>query len=191
MEERSTTNMVLSILSSIIVIVLMILSIIFQRKIQSIIFISLFYTFLITHFILNSIMYGTEDDDKREVLSRISRNFLITATSIISIYLILLLKSNYKWILFITVIVLSILFIIFTSINKLNIIRYILSGIIVFTTIFVLSYLKLNIGLKYISMISIILLYLIELLGNILKNKVVLSLDIISLILFGIFLILK
>lgn len=193
MEEKSTYNMIISIISSVIVVVMIVLGIIFQafkRNTLGIIFESIFYTSLLVYFILNSIKYGTYNDNKRSVLDRISTSFLYLSTSLITIYIVLLLNNPCKWILFSTICIITLLLIVFSSTNLFKIIRYLLSGILVFTNIFVLINLNINMSLEYITIISILLLYLSLLLGRTLNNKIVLSLDIVSLILFGIFYIL-
>lgn len=185
--NRNITNMITSIISTSLIIIFIPLIIIFSKSSLDIIFLSISYIFLLVYFLLKSIYYGTNNN----ILKRIFRPFLDISILLILINYLLLLDNNYKWILFGIICILTIINIFFNIFDCLNITKLIIYGIdiTIFTCIlFILFKCDLII---LISFISLLLFYICNIIGNKLNNKLLLSCDIISIILFSLFLIFK
>ena len=188
MEEKSIYNMIISMINIIVMIPLMILGIIFQKN--SVLWISLFYPVLIASYIIKSISYGKDTFISRDILSRIADTLLDGGVALCLILFIMLLSHPIKWILLAAVITITVLEIIIDSIQKGLEIKYLLSGLLSSILIAIIIYLTNNIVLLWLSLTAIVLFYLSHVLGKILENKIILSFDLISMILFGIFLLL-
>ena len=106
---------------------------------------------------------------------------------LISTQIILRLNTPFSWILFSLMILLCISSLLF-DIFKINIIKYILITIITFI-ILAATILIFNIN-SILLLISIFLLYISIVFGEIFENKLLLSFSLPSIILFGLFLIL-
>ena len=182
--------MIMSIISSVVIIPLLtigVVSNVIQKNSLGIIFQSIYYTILIIYFIMQSIYYTKNNNTTKRVLKKINKSFLHTFITLIMIYYTLLINEPYKWIIFASIILINILIIIFNSIGIFNMINNILNGILLLTIIFLILYIYGFNFLSFLGLISIILFYTSSLLGEIFNNKIILSFDIISLIIFGIF----
>ena len=188
MEEKSIYNMIISIITVLALIPLMILGIIMQKK--GIIWISICYPILIASYIIKSISYGNDTFISRNVLSRIADTLLDTGIAILLILFIMLISHPIKWILLAMVLVFMIIEIVIDSIQKGIEIKYLLSGILASILIGIIDSMTSHIILLWLSSISIIIFYLSHLLGKVLENKIIISFDLLSIILFGIFLLL-
>lgn len=191
MKEKSIYNMIMSIITAIIIIPILVLGIIFQSikgNHLTVILMSIYSAFMITYYILKSIYYGKEEN--KEPLYRLSKVFLDVTTTLIIINFTLLLPTPNKWILFGCLIFFNIIEIILDSMNKALEIKYLIASLKAFIMIYLLFMLyQFNI-LIMLEIISIIILFFSNILGNVLKNKLILSFDLLSVVLFGIFLIL-
>lgn len=190
MVERSIYNMVTSIIGAVLTIPLFVLGIIFnalEHDILGIVLSSIFYTFIIIHFIFNSIYYAKEESTSKIVLYRLSKIITDIYTTLVCINFVLYLTGPMKWILFAYLITTTITEILLDSFDKLTELKYLLSAIKGFIGIFTILLLY-NAGFLFmIGLLSILICYISPLLGNIIKNKIILSFDLLALILFGIF----
>ena len=182
---KSNYNMVMSIIGGFISIVFLILSIIFSAinsNVLGIIFSSIFYLFIIAYFIINSIYYGCGSN----ALYRFSNILVSIFTSLILIYFTLNYDSFSKWILFGFICLFLILEILLDSFDNLIEIKYLFEGIKLSLIIYLFVCFYCNFVLL-LGISSVVLFFFSRLLGKVLKNKIILSYDIISLIIFGIF----
>ena len=187
MEERSIYNMVTSIVSAAIMVAMLVLGIIFSSSALTTIFICIYDGILIAHFILQSIYHGKEEE--KEVFYRLSRATLILATTLIMIHFVLLLTPSWKWILMGVLIGVGVLEIVIESLQKGIEMNYLLSGsriLLWFWVIYTLYTFNFNVLL---GTLAALILYFSQLFGNAFQNKMVLSFDMISVILFGLFII--
>ena len=190
MNDRNITNMITSILSAVITatfIPLLIIKFISVSKLGVILF-SIGYSFLLVYFILKSIYFGINNETGKDVLFRIFRVFLDIFLCLIFCYFSLSINYNIKWIFFGIVCAFT-LFNIFNSIfDSLNIVRWIIHGIIICLFLFIiLSSFRFNL-IVFMGCGSLILFYIGNIVGKITNNKILLSSDIVSVILFGLFL---
>mgnify|MGYP003571244211 CR=1 FL=1 len=192
MKDRSIYNMIISIITAVLVIPFLVLGIIhhtMNHNTLTVILLSIYYPLMIIYFILKSIGYGMEEERNKEGINRVAKSFLDVVILLIIINFTLLLATPIKWIIFGGVIALTILEIIIDSCNKLIEIKYLLDLIKAFIFIFILIHLyKIN-GIVGMASLSITILYFSSLLGNLLNNKIILSFDLLSMTLFGLFLI--
>ena len=190
MKERSIFNMVIAIITAAIIIPLTVTAIVHHahQSVLSVIFISIYYPVLLTHFILKAIYYGMDEGATKTVLFRLSKVFLDVSTSLIVVHFTLLMKSPIQWVLFAGICTSLIAEILLDSFDQLTEIKYLLSAVKAFVFIFILLTLYPINFLFAMILGSTLLLYCSNLLGRILKNKIILSFEIISILLFGIFL---
>jgi len=182
---KSSYNLVMSILGSVFTFIFLVLSIVFhgiEKDALTITFSSIFYVFIIGYFILNSIYYGSGNS----TLHRLGNITSSIFTTLILIYFLLLYNNYSKWI-FIGIYLLFLVFeILLDSFDKLIELKYLLVGfkltLILYLFVNYYSNIILLLGIS-----SVILYFVSRLLGKILNNKIILSYDIISLIIFGIF----
>ena len=179
---KSIYNMIMSILGASFSFVLGILGIIFSKSALGVVFISIYTLFMILHFIFQSISFSGDD---RVVSYRLSKVFLSIFTTFITIYLLMLFPYFYKWILLGFVLLFLILEIILDSIGKCLEVKYLFSTIKLALCIFLLVYIC-NGFLLLLGIFSITLFYFSNLLGEILKNKIIMSFSVLSILLFGI-----
>lgn len=192
MKDRSIYNMIISIITAVLVIPFLVLGIIHHTMSQNtltVILLSIYYPLMIIYFILKSIGYGMEEERKKEVINRVSKSFLDVVVLLIMINFILLLTTPIKWIIFGGTIIITILEIIIDSCNKFIEIKYLLDLIKAFVFLFILIHLYEINGIVGMEALSITILYFSSLLGNLLNNKIILSFDLLSMTLFGLFLI--
>ena len=192
MKDRSIYNMIISIITAVLVIPFLVLGIIhhtMNHNTLTIILLSIYYPLMIIYFILKSIGYGMEGERNKEGINRVAKSFLDVVILLIIINFTLLLATPIKWIIFGGVIALTILEIIIDSCNKLIEIKYLLDLIKAFVFIFILIHLYAINGIVGMASLSITILYFSSLLGNLLNNKIILSFDLLSMTLFGLFLI--
>lgn len=183
--ERSIYNRIISIISSITTIVLMILIIIFQiLKHNNILFLTIIFILIFTYYILKSIYIGK---DNNEVLRRITESFKDINIILISIFILLYLNTPFKWILFSIIIILGIILIIINSINKQIEIKYVFETLILLMVNIITLNIVGNNYLYYLMLSSNIFFIISDLVGQIIKNKILISFDIIALILLGLF----
>lgn len=190
MKNRSIYNMIMSIISGVSSLVLMILSIVFlsiKKDCLGVTLSSIYYPLLVVYFIIKSIYYGQDNSKSKRILNIISKILFSIIIILISTQIILRLNTPFSWILFSLMILLCISSLLF-DIFKINIIKYILITIITFI-ILAATILIFNIN-SILLLISIFLLYISIVFGEIFENKLLLSFSLPSIILFGLFLIL-
>lgn len=188
MEEKSIYNMVLSILSAICMIPILVLGIIFNRGAFSITMMSIYLPILLAYFILKSIEYGKEEDT--DALHRVSNCILDIAITLISIHFIVLLKTPLKWVLLGAVIAFGMMAILLNAIEKGMELKYLLVATTLLILVFTVLYLyPFNIVVSFI-IASILIGYCSHILGSISSPRFMGSFEILSMILFGLFLIL-
>lgn len=190
MKNRSIYNMIMSIISSVSSLVLMILSIVFlsiKKDCLGVTLSSIYYPLLVVCFIIKSIYYGQDNSKSKRILNIISKILFSIIIILISTQIILRLNTPFSWIIFSLMILLCISSLLF-DIFKINIIKYILITIITFI-ILAATILIFNIN-SILLLISIFLLYISIVFGEIFENKLLLSFSLPSIILFGLFLIL-
>ena len=182
---RSKYNLVMSILGSITTFIFLILSIVFHaidHNILAIVFSSIFYLFIITYFIFNSIYYGTG----KKILIVFTNISSSIFTSLILIYFLLLYNNYSKWIYIGIFLLFLILEIILDSFDKLFEFKYLFSSFKLLLLLFLfISYYN-NIILL-LGIASSLLFYSSRLLGRVFNNRIIYSYDFIALVLFGIF----
>ena len=193
MISRNISNMITSIISSVIVLVFCPLEIIKQAHNLGTIgvtFISIIFPVMLVYFIIRSVYFGISSDVGKNVLYRICKVFLDIFVGLITIFFLLLTTGVLKWI-FLGVICLFIVISIFFDIfYKFSLFKYILYGIEALLLMYcILSIYNFNI-LVFMSVISIIVFYIGNVFGKVNNNKILLSSDIISLLLFNLFLLL-
>ena len=189
MKEKSIFNMVLSIISSVIIIPLMVLGIIFSRDSLTTTFMCFYYPVLMVYYIFKSIYFGKNESTSKTVMYRLSNVFMNLGTTLIVMNFTLYLKNPYNWLLFSYLLVSLILETIIDSLEQGLELKYLLSGMKAFILIFTLLSIYNGIGLLSLAFLAILICYICDLLGKILQNKLLLSFEIISLVIFGIFLI--
>lgn len=182
---KNCYNFVMSILGACFTVIFLILSIVFHaidKNILGVVFSSIFYLFIILYFIFNSIYYMTDSVP----LYRLSNVISSVFSTLILVFFLLNYSGYSKWIILGIMILLLILEIIIDSFDKLIEIKYLFTSI----KLVLLIFLFINFYTKYILLLgicSVVLYYVSRLVGRLLKNKIFLSYDIISLIMFGIF----
>ena len=192
MNEKSIFNLTTSIINASCSLIFLILVVIFQaikNNILGVIFLSIFFFTLIIYYILKSIYYGLDNSDSKDLMYKISDIFKYISIIILTIYFILNLDFGIKWILFGIVCFLGLFYIFISIFDSLKILKYIFGFILLLINLFlILNIYNINI-LFYIIFLSIIVYYISNLIGELLNNKLILSLDFVSIILLGIFLI--
>ena len=188
MLTKNIFNMVMSIITSTIFTIFLVLIIIFKAlnsDIIGIIFCSLSLVFGITSEIIKAIY----EVNNSKVLNKLYDIFKITSLTFFSIYLVLILNTNIKWILLGITLVLSILYIVFNSINKFKKLNELLHILILIITL-VTGYLLYNFNYLFIMLlIGLVTNYLFNLSNK--NNKLIIFLLIFTYIDLGIFLILN
>ena len=203
--EQSNYNMVISIITAVLIVPIMVLSLIFQNNTLTRVLLSIYGGLGITYYILKSIMYHKDESTSKIVLDRLSNSIFDVVSLLVIINFCLLLPNSFKWILFgllifecpsITQSPLSFK----TGLFKICSIAPISSSAVlstnsvsaskVITLIFILLYLYPISVVLGLGIVSIIGFYINHLLGRLLQNKLILSFDLTSIIIFGIFLIL-
>ena len=94
-----------------------------------------------------------------------------------------------KWVIFGFLIAFTLIEAVLDSINKGLEVKYLITLLKAFLFLFTAITLNASISLILVLILSMLLGFISDLLGNYLENKIILSYEIISLILFGIFLI--
>ena len=188
--EQSNYNMVISIITAVLIVPIMVLSLIFQNNTLTRVLLSIYGGLGITYYILKSIMYHKDESTSKIVLDRLSNSIFDVVSLLVIINFCLLLRNSFKWILCGLLIFECILEIIIDSLDKVIEIKYLLSASKVITLIFILLYLYPISVVLGLGIVSIIGFYINHLLGRLLQNKLILSFDLTSIIIFGIFLIL-
>lgn len=190
MLTKSIFNMVMSIIFASIFTIFLVLIIIFKAihsDIIGIIFCSLSLVFGIT----SEIVKAVDEVNNNKTLNKLQDIFKITALTFFSIYLVLLLNTNIKWILLGITILLSILYIVFKSINKFKKLNELLHILILIITL-VTGYLLYNFNYLFIMLlIGLVTYYLFNLIISNKNNKLIIFLLIFTYIDLGIFLILN
>jgi len=190
MKEKSNYNMVISIITACIIVPIMVLALIFQNNTLTRVLLSIYGSLGITYYILKSIMYHKEESISKDAIDRVSNSLFDLLSTLVIINFCLLLPNNFKWIFFGLLIFECILEIIIDSLNKVIEIKYLLAAAKIITLIFILLALyPLGIVLG-LGIVSIVGFYINHLLGRILENKLILSFDLTTIVIFGIFLIL-
>ena len=187
MEERSIFNMVVSILSAALIIPFLVLGIVFHKNAFTVIMICIYLSLLITHFICKSIYYGKEDSTSKEVFYRLSRCILKGATTLIMIHFVLLLTPSWKWIFMGVLIGVGVLEIVIEALQKALEMNYLLAGskiLLWYWIIYTLYTFNFNVVL---GTLAALIAFFSHLIGMNFQNKLVLSFDMISVILFGLF----
>ena len=191
--KQSIYNRVISILNTIITPTLLILIIIFQSiKSNSfnVVFLPIVFTSIFVYFLLKGIYIGKDEYSNKEGIRRVCESFKDVSLVLLSIVLILNLETSFKWILFSLVIVLGILLIVISSVNKQIELKYVFEIIIILMINIITLNLVGNSYLYYLMFSSNMAFIISDLVGTITKNKILVSFDIISLILLGLFFIL-
>lgn len=182
--------MTISILNATICVTFLTLGIVFKAirgDALGIIFTSIIYTTLITNYILKAIFYFKNQSTSKKVIYRLSKITTDIYSCLICIYFLMLLDTYLKWVMFSLVCTILITEILLDSFDKLTEIRYLLFAIIYFIVIFnILSIYSLDM-LVGICVLSLLIDYTSNFLGRITNNKIILSFEIISVILFGLF----
>lgn len=190
MKEKNIYNMTISILNATICVTFLTLGIVFKAirgDALGIIFTSIIYTTLITNYILKAIFYFKNQSTSKKVIYRLSKITTDIYSCLICIYFLMLLDTYLKWVMFSLVCTILITEILLDSFDKLTEIRYLLFAIIYFIVIFnILSIYSLDM-LVGICVLSLLIDYTSNFLGRITNNKIILSFEIISVILFGLF----
>ena len=190
MKDRNVSNMITSIISAVItcaVIPLLIVKYAVTSKL-GVILLSIGYPFLLVYFILKSVYFGLNNDKAKEVLFRIYRVFIDLFIGLVISYFSLSIDGNIRWVIF-GIICLFTIFNMFSSIfDSLNIVRWILQAIMMILLIYiVLGLFSFNI-IIFLGIISSVLFFVGNTIGRITNNKILLSSDIVSVILFSLFL---
>lgn len=182
--------MIISIINSSLSLVFLTLGVIFKAlkgNTLGIIFTSIIYIILITNYIFKAIFYFKNESISKKVFYRLSKVTTDIYSSLISIYFILLLDNNLKWVLFGFICVILISEILLDAFDKQTEIRYLLFAIVYFIVIFnILNLYSLDI-LVGMSILSLLIDYISNFLGRITNNKIILSFELISVIMFGLF----
>ncbi len=190
MKQRNLYNMIISIINSSLSLVFLTLGVIFKAlkgDTLGIIFTSIIYAILITNYIFKAIFYFKNESTSKKVFYRLSKITTDIYSCLISIYFILLLDNNLKWVLFGLICAILISEILLDAFDKLTEIRYLLFAIVYFIVIFnILSLYTLDI-LVGMSILSLLIDYISNFLGRITNNKIILSFELISVIMFGLF----
>lgn len=195
MLTKNIFNMVMSIIFASIFSIFLVLIIIFKAlkgDIIGIIFCSLSLVFGIT----SEIIKAVDEVNNNKVLNKLHNIFKITALTFFSIYLVLLLNTNIKWILLGITLVLSTLYIVFKSINKFKKLNELLHILILIITL-VAGYLLYNFNYLFtMLLIGLVTYYLFNLKisnknNKLINNKLIIFLLIFTYIDLGIFLILN
>lgn len=193
MSNRNIVNMITSIISSIIVLIFMPLEIIkqvYNYSVFGVIFVSIIFPIMLVYFVIRSIYHGISNDTGKNVLYRIGKVFFDIFIGLITIYFILFTSGVIKWVLFGLVCIFTIICIFLDIFNIFDIFKYVLYGLdAILLIIIILCNYSFNI-LVFMSLISIILFYIGNVFGKIIDNKLLLSTDILSLLLFNLFLLL-
>lgn len=189
MKDGNITNMITSIISAIITIVFIPLMIVKYVSVSKlgVIFLSISYSILLVYFILKSIYYGVENEKTKRVLYRIFRVLIDVFFCLILSYFCLSSSIYIKWILFGLICSFTLFNMICSSFNSLNVVRWILQGIMIELFFYLILEFKSNF-IVLIGCTSVLLFYIGNIAGNTTNNKLLLSSDIISTILFGLFL---
>lgn len=193
MSDKNISNMITSIISAVIVLAFFPLEIIKHAHnlgALGVTFISIIFPIMLVYFIIRSVYFGISSDVGKEALYRISKVFLDIFIGLITIFFLLLTTGVLKWILLGIICLFIVICIFFDIFNKFSLFKYILYGIETLILMYcILSIFSFNI-LIFMSVISIIIFYIGNVFGKINDNKILLSSDIISLLLFGLFLLL-
>ena len=189
MEERSIYNLVMSIIAGALMIPVLVLGIIFQKGALATTMICIYCGLGIIHFILKSIYYGKDESDGKEVFYRLSRTILILATTLIMIHFVLLLSPSWKWILMGSLIGVGVLEIIIESLQKGTEMNALLSGCRILLWFWIIYTLYTFNFPVLLGLSSAMILYFSHLFGMSFQNILVLSFDLLSVILFGLFII--
>ena len=152
--------------------------------------ISIYYGLLLSCYILKSISYGKEKSSSKEAIRRVSNCIKNGSIGIITIYFVLQLTNSLKWIIFSCIILLMIFEVILDSINKLLEFKYLFYGLTLLIMILSIKSIYPENIIFMIGITSILIDGISNILGPTIKNNKVLSFDIISFIIFGIFLVL-
>lgn len=189
MKDGNITNMITSIISAIITIVFIPLMIVKYVSVSKlgVIFLSISHSILLVYFILKSIYYGVENEKTKRVLYRIFRVLIDVFFCLILSYFCLSSSIYIKWILFGLICSFTLFNMICSSFNSLNVVRWILQGIMIELFFYLILEFKSNF-IVLIGCTSVLLFYIGNIAGNTTNNKLLLSSDIISTILFGLFL---
>lgn len=189
MKDGNITNMITSIISAIITIVFIPLMIVKYVSVSKlgVIFLSISYSILLVYFILKSIYYGVENEKTKRVLYRIFRVLIDVFFCLILSYFCLSSSIYIKWILFGLICSFTLFNMICSSFNSLNVVRWILQGIMIELFFYLILEFKSNF-IVLIGCTSVLLFYIGNIAGNTTNNKLLLSSDVISTILFGLFL---
>ena len=183
--KKSIYNKIISIISSVIAIVLIILIIIFQAlKNNNIVFQIITYLLIFIYYILKSIYMSINNN---EIIRRIAESFKDVNIVLVSIFIILYLSTSFKWILFSIVIVIGILLILINTFNKQIEIKYVLETIILLMVNIITINIVGNNYLYYLMLSSNVSFIISDIVGKITNNNILISFDIISLILLGLF----
>lgn len=189
MNDKSTYNMVVSIINAALSLLLLALVIVFQaikKNTLGIIFMSIIYSIMLSSHIFKSIFYAKKDSLSKKVLHKLSLVTTTTYISLMAIYFLLKTESSIKWIIIGIIISILIIGVVFDSINKFKEIKYLLLFITYLVLIFTFYNIYRTNTLFYLLLLSIIIESSSNLLGNLLKNKTILSFEIISVVLYGI-----
>ena len=189
MKDGNITNMITSIISAIITIVFIPLMIVKYVSVSKlgVIFLSISYSILLVYFILKSIYYGVENEKTKRVLYRLFRVLIDVFFCLILSYFCLSSSIYIKWILFGLICSFTLFNMICSSFNSLNVVRWILQGIMIELFFYLILEFKSNF-IVLIGCTSVLLFYIGNIAGNTTNNKLLLSSDVISTILFGLFL---
>lgn len=189
MKDRNITNMITSIISVVMTIVFIPLIIVRYVNVSKlgVIFLSIGYSVLLVYFILKSIYFGIENEKAKCILYRIFRVLIDVFFCLILSYFCLSSSICIKWVLFGLVCFFTIFNMICSAFNSLNVVRWILQGILIESFLYLILDFKSNIVIL-IGCTSVLLFYIANIAGNATNNKLLLSSDIVSTILFGLFL---
>lgn len=192
MKNKSIYNMIVCIIQSVLSVALLVLAIIFlsiKKDVLGVVLTSISFPLITIYSIIKSIYYGLEESSEKRILNIICNIISQIITVLIASFIVLKLNNAISWIIFSLTIALGILKIIFNLFDLSKNTIYILSTIETFVIIIVLSYLY-NFNLKtLIPLIAIITSHLSNI-GNMIENKILMSINLLSIILYGLFLIL-
>ena len=183
MKDRNITNMITSIISVVMTIVFIPLIIVRYVNVSKLGVNSV----LLVYFILKSIYFGIENEKAKCILYRIFRVLIDVFFCLILSYFCLSSSIHIKWVLFGIVCFFTIFNMICSAFNSLNVVRWILQGIMIESFLYLILDFKSNIVIL-IGCTSVLLFYIANIAGNATNNKLLLSSDIVSTILFGLFL---
>lgn len=192
MKNKSIYNMIITIIQSVVSIVLMVLAVIFlsiKNDSIGIILMSITFPIIISYSILKTIFYGLEQETPKSILDIICFALSQIITVLISTYIVLKLNNSLSWIAFSVVIVISIITIFFKIFDISEDTSYILSTINTFLLIIVTCYIYSFNLITSLFLLSISLSH-ISMIGNRINNKLLMSINLLSILLFGLFLIL-